>query len=69
MYITTKTRAQPELELILLLLIIISRHTSNPSIRTLDCTRKSVQISRSTIDYCLLYTGYPDVMEGYTDVN
>jgi len=31
--------------------------------------RENIQISRDTIGYCLTYTRYSEVIEGYSDTN
>jgi len=45
----------------------LSRYTSNPSIEHRTALERV--FSRGTIGYCLTYTGYTDVMEGYSDAN
>jgi len=47
----------------------LSRCTSNPSTEHWTALERVFRYLRGTIGYCLTYTGYPDVLEGYSDVN
>ena len=45
----------------------LSRYTSNPSREHWTVLESVFRYLRGIIGYCLTYTGYPDVMEGYSD--
>ena len=47
----------------------LSRYTSNPSKEHWTALERVFRNLRSTIGYCLTYTGYPDIIEGYSDAN
>ena len=45
----------------------LSRYTSNPSSVHWHAINRVLKYLRKTIDYGIVYTGYPSVLEGYTD--
>ncbi|GJX18686.1 zinc finger, CCHC-type containing protein [Tanacetum coccineum] len=45
----------------------LSRHTSNPGTQHWQAIQRVLKYLMKTIDYRLTYTGYPLVLEGYTD--
>ena len=47
----------------------MNRYTSNPSREHWTALERVFRYLRDTVSYCLTYTGYPDVMEGYSDAN
>ncbi|GJT65808.1 zinc finger, CCHC-type containing protein [Tanacetum coccineum] len=47
----------------------LSRYTSNPSTRHWQEIQRVLKYLKKTIDYSLTYTGYPSVLEGYTDAS
>ncbi|GJR07521.1 zinc finger, CCHC-type containing protein [Tanacetum coccineum] len=47
----------------------LSRHTSNPSTQHLQAIKRVLKYLKKTMDYSLTYTGYPSVLEGYTDAS
>ena len=47
----------------------LSRYTSNPSSVHWHAINRVLKYLRKTIDYGIVYTGYPSVLEGYTDAN
>ncbi|CAH1444067.1 unnamed protein product [Lactuca virosa] len=47
----------------------LSRYTSNPSAEHWKCIKRLLQYLRYTHNYGLHYTRYPEVIEGYSDVN
>lgn len=47
----------------------LSRFTNNPSEDHWKAIRRVLKYLRYTLDYGLHYTGYPAVLEGYTDAN
>ena len=48
---------------------MLSWHTNNPSAKHWTALERMFKYLRGTINFCLLYTRYPDVIEGYTDAN
>ena len=46
-----------------------SRYTSNPSSVHWHAINRVLKYLRKTIDYGIVYTGYPSVLEGYTDAS
>ncbi|GJZ38794.1 zinc finger, CCHC-type containing protein [Tanacetum coccineum] len=47
----------------------LSRYTSNPSTYHCQAIQRILKYLKTTIDYSLTYTGYPSVLEGYTDTS
>ena len=47
----------------------LRRYTSNPSSVHWHAINRVLKYLRKTIDYGIVYTGYPSVLEGYTDVS
>jgi len=47
----------------------LSRYTSKPTREQWTALERVFRYLRRTIGYCLTYTGYPDVIEGYSDAN
>ncbi|XP_077215962.1 uncharacterized protein LOC143850616 [Tasmannia lanceolata] len=47
----------------------LSRHTSNPSNLHWNAINRILKYLKGTIDYGLSYSGYPVVLEGYTDAS
>ena len=47
----------------------VSRYTSNPSSVHWHAINQVLKYLRKTIDYGIVYTGYPSVLEGYTNVS
>ncbi|GJU45099.1 zinc finger, CCHC-type containing protein [Tanacetum coccineum] len=47
----------------------LSRYTSNPSTQHWQAIQRVLKYLKKTIDYRLTYTGYPSVLEGYTDAS
>nr|GEZ03966.1 zinc finger, CCHC-type [Tanacetum cinerariifolium] len=47
----------------------LSRYTSNPGTRHWQAIQKVLKYLKKTIDYRLVYSCYPSVLEGYTDVS
>ena len=47
----------------------LSRYTSNSSREYWTALERVFRYLRGTIGYCLTYTRYTDVMEGYSDAN
>ncbi|GJV42497.1 zinc finger, CCHC-type containing protein [Tanacetum coccineum] len=47
----------------------LSRYTSNPGIQHWQVIQRVLKYLKKTIDYSLTYTGYPSVLEGYTDAS
>ncbi|GKC53064.1 zinc finger, CCHC-type containing protein [Tanacetum coccineum] len=45
----------------------LSRYTSNPSTQHWQAIQRVLKYLKKTMDYKLTYTGYPLVLEGYTD--
>ncbi|GKC43187.1 hypothetical protein Tco_1060909 [Tanacetum coccineum] len=45
----------------------MSRYTSNPGTQHWQAIQRVLKYLKKTIDYRLTYTGYPSVLEGYTD--
>ncbi|GKF10979.1 zinc finger, CCHC-type containing protein, partial [Tanacetum coccineum] len=46
-----------------------SRYTSNPSTQHWKAIQRVLKYLKKTMDYSLTYTGYPSVLEGYTDAS
>ena len=61
-YISNKTRPN-----ISYTLGRLSRYTSNPSREHWTALERVFRYLRGLMGYCLTYTGYPNVMEGYSD--
>ena len=64
LYISNRTR--PDISYVVGRL---SRYTTNPSREHWTTLERVFRYLRGTIDFCLTYTGYPDVMKGYSDAN
>ena len=64
LYISNRTR--PDISYVVGRL---SRYTSKPSREYWTALERVFRYFRCTIGYCLTYTGYPNVMEGYSDAN
>ena len=47
----------------------LSRYTSNPSTQHWQAIHRVLKYLKKTMDYSLTYTGYPSVLEGYTDAS
>ncbi|GJW56817.1 hypothetical protein Tco_0103548 [Tanacetum coccineum] len=47
----------------------LSRYTSNPGTQHWQAIQRVLKYLKKTIDYRLTYTGYPSVLEGYTDAS
>ncbi|GKF18313.1 hypothetical protein Tco_0063231, partial [Tanacetum coccineum] len=47
----------------------LSRYTSNPSTQHWQVIQRAVKYLKKSMDYSLAYTGYPSVLEGYTDAS
>lgn len=47
----------------------LSRYTSNPNKLHWTALEMVFRYLRGTLDYCLHYSGYPNVIEGYSDAN
>ncbi|GJR00472.1 zinc finger, CCHC-type containing protein [Tanacetum coccineum] len=47
----------------------LSRYTSNPSTQHWQAIQRVLKYLKKTMDYKLTYTGYPSVLEGYTDAS
>ncbi|GJR99732.1 zinc finger, CCHC-type containing protein [Tanacetum coccineum] len=47
----------------------LSWYTSNPSTQHRQAIQRVLKYLKKTIDYSLTYTGYPSVLEGYTDAS
>ncbi|GKB07355.1 hypothetical protein Tco_0835639 [Tanacetum coccineum] len=47
----------------------LSRYTSNPGTQHLQAIQRVLKYLKKTMDYRLTYTGYPSVLEGYTDAS
>jgi hypothetical protein len=47
----------------------MSRYTSNPSHIHWNAVHRILRYLRRTMDYGILYSGYPTVLEGYTDAS
>ncbi|GJZ80081.1 zinc finger, CCHC-type containing protein [Tanacetum coccineum] len=47
----------------------LSRYTSNPSTQHWQAIQRVLKYSKKTIDYSLTSTGYPSVLEGYTNAS
>ncbi|GJW33982.1 hypothetical protein Tco_0054014 [Tanacetum coccineum] len=47
----------------------LSRYTSNPGTQHWKAIQRVLKYLKKTIDYRLTYTGYPFVLEGYTDTS
>jgi hypothetical protein len=47
----------------------LSRYTSNPSAQHWQAIQRVLKYLKRTVDYSLSYTGYPFVLEGYTDAS
>ncbi|GKB46814.1 zinc finger, CCHC-type containing protein [Tanacetum coccineum] len=45
----------------------LSRYTSNPGTQQWQAIQRVLKYLKKTMDYRLTYTGYPSVLEGYTD--
>ncbi|GKA20777.1 hypothetical protein Tco_0700766 [Tanacetum coccineum] len=47
----------------------LSRYTSNPGTQHWQAIQRVLEYLKKTMDYRLTYTGYPSVLEGYTDAS
>ncbi|GJY34782.1 zinc finger, CCHC-type containing protein [Tanacetum coccineum] len=47
----------------------LSRYTSNPSTQHWQAIQRVLKYLKKTMDYRLTYTGYPSVLEGYTNAS
>ncbi|CAM8920283.1 unnamed protein product [Rhodiola kirilowii] len=47
----------------------MSRYTSNPSTHHWEAIRRVLKYLKGTINYGLVYAGFPSVLEGYTDAS
>nr|GEX93855.1 zinc finger, CCHC-type [Tanacetum cinerariifolium] len=47
----------------------LSRYTSNPRTQHWQAIQRVLKYLRKTMDYRLVYSGYPSVLEGYTDAS
>ncbi|GJX12094.1 zinc finger, CCHC-type containing protein [Tanacetum coccineum] len=47
----------------------LSRYTSNPGTQHWQAIQRVLKYLKKTMDYKLTYTGYPSVLEGYTDAS
>lgn len=47
----------------------LSRHTSNPGVQHWEAVNRVFKYLKKTIDYGLEYSGFPSVLEGYTDAS
>ncbi|GJR19903.1 zinc finger, CCHC-type containing protein [Tanacetum coccineum] len=47
----------------------LSRYTSNPGTQHWQAIQRVLKYLKKTMDYSLIYTGYPSVLEGYTDAS
>ncbi|GKB44446.1 zinc finger, CCHC-type containing protein [Tanacetum coccineum] len=47
----------------------LSRYTSNPRTQHWQAIQQVLKYLKKTMDYRLTYTGYPSVLEGYTDAS
>ncbi|GJU05971.1 zinc finger, CCHC-type containing protein [Tanacetum coccineum] len=47
----------------------LSRYTSNPGTQHWQASQRVLKYLKKTMDYRLTYTGYPSVLEGYTDAS
>nr|GEV65026.1 zinc finger, CCHC-type [Tanacetum cinerariifolium] len=47
----------------------LSRYTSNPGTQHWQAIQRVLKYLKKTIDYRLIYTGYPSVLEGYTNAS
>ncbi|GJU13053.1 zinc finger, CCHC-type containing protein [Tanacetum coccineum] len=47
----------------------LSRYTSNPGTQHWQAIQRVLKYLKKTMDYKLAYTGYPSVLEGYTDAS
>ncbi|GJX64856.1 zinc finger, CCHC-type containing protein [Tanacetum coccineum] len=64
MYAMTCTRAD-----IAFVVGKLRRYTSNPSTKHRQAIQRVLKYLKKTMDYRLTYTGYPSVLEGYTDAS
>ncbi|GJZ63396.1 zinc finger, CCHC-type containing protein [Tanacetum coccineum] len=47
----------------------LSRYTSNPGTQHWQAIQRALKYLKKIMDYRLIYTGYPSVLEGYTDAS
>ncbi|GJU58322.1 zinc finger, CCHC-type containing protein [Tanacetum coccineum] len=47
----------------------LSRYTNNPDIQHWQAIQRVLKYLKKTMDYRLIHTGYPSVLEGYTDAS
>ncbi|GKC78259.1 zinc finger, CCHC-type containing protein [Tanacetum coccineum] len=47
----------------------LSRYTSNPDTQHWQSIQRVLKYLKKTMDYSLIYSGYPSVLEGYTDAS
>ncbi|GJQ93587.1 zinc finger, CCHC-type containing protein [Tanacetum coccineum] len=47
----------------------LSRYTNNPGTQYWQAIQRVLKYLKKTMDYRLVYTGYPSVLEGYTDAS
>nr|GEV59704.1 zinc finger, CCHC-type [Tanacetum cinerariifolium] len=64
MYVMTCTR--PDISFVVGKL---SRYTNNPSTQHWQAIQRALKYLKKTMDYRLMYSGYPLVLEGYTDAS
>ncbi|GKC41071.1 zinc finger, CCHC-type containing protein [Tanacetum coccineum] len=62
----TVTELQPDIAFVVGKL---SRYTSNPGTQHWQAIQRVLKYLKKTMDYRLMYTGYPSVLEGYTDAS
>ncbi|GKC47344.1 zinc finger, CCHC-type containing protein, partial [Tanacetum coccineum] len=54
---------------VILALRKLSKYTSNPGTQHWQAIQRVLKYLKKTMDYRLTYTGYPSVLEGYTDAS
>ena len=47
----------------------LSRYTSNPNEERWKVLERVFRYLKGTLDYSLLFFGYPEILEGYSDAN
>nr|GEX11236.1 zinc finger, CCHC-type [Tanacetum cinerariifolium] len=47
----------------------LSRYTSNPGTQHWQAIQRALKYLKKTMDYRMVYSGYPSVLEGYTDAS
>ncbi|XP_077226419.1 secreted RxLR effector protein 161-like [Tasmannia lanceolata] len=48
---------------------MLSRFTSNPSKEHWNAVQRLMRDLKGTLNYCLLFSGYPSVIEGFSDAS